>query len=124
MMFGKTYEVGSKDYEKLMEEYSKLFKKYGYTVSKPDRESLLAEKDGQIGAFTIRDDGLCAGAFYSSFRKEDLMKGFEQEKKRCNRWNPRMGWFFYENMRNMQEGSGNHDLSMGELEWMLQRRCA
>lgn len=122
-MFGY-YELGTERYEARVEEYANLFKKYGYTVTRPDKESLMVEKDNSIGAFTIREDGLVAGAFYNSFRKEELMAGFEKEKANCNRWKARMGWFFYEYMNRSGEGYGNHDFSMGEVEWALQRRSA
>lgn len=113
------YKMGTQSYAELFKKYVALFQQYGFTVYKPDRESIMVENGTVIGAYTIREDGLCAGAMYLIGYKDELLAGFEQEKKRCNRWNPRMGWFFYEEMRTQCGGRGNHDLSFGEVELML-----
>lgn len=123
-MFGEKYEIGSRKYDALVNEYKNLFRQYGYTVSNPDTESIMAEKNGSIGAFTIREDGLCAGAFFHSFRKEDLMEGFKKEKSHTGHCNPRMGWYFYHALSNYRgEGCGNHNFSVGEIGWLLKNHC-
>ena len=114
--------TNGKSYYEVMKGYVALFQKYGYVVSKPeDAESLLVEKDTQIGAFTIREDGLCAGAFYPASCKNELMAEFAEEKS-GSYYKPRLGWFFYEEMSYIEGGHGNHDFSIGEIELMLRSR--
>lgn len=122
-MFTKK-EIGTREYEELKGRYAELFRKYGYTVTESDRESLMVENGYEIGAFTIREDMLCAGAFYPVSCRDRLLAGFEKKKAAPGRPDPRLGCFFYSQMNVLRDGSGNHDFSIHEIEWMLKIRAA
>lgn len=118
-MFLKT----EKDQDKI-EQYAMLFLRNGYAVKFYPRYSLLVENQGNIGAFTVRDDGRVAGAFFKSVHKEDLLNEYNLAV-RLDSHPSALGWFFYHKIFDLMDGSGNHDFSFGEVEWMVKNhQCA